>query len=102
MQLQSALTLAARDPSRIAQAGTLGGLLGEYLDGLPYASEVMGLTDREWQGMGPSGQSRLLNNIEAKLRLYREFNRNADLWVTLSGRHDAGDQVFPVPLDALP
>jgi serine/threonine-protein kinase PpkA len=100
-QLQTTMSLAARDPSRIAMAGALGGLLGEFLEGLPYASEVMGMTEREWNAMSAGSQARLLNQIEAKLRLYRDFSRS-EVWTTLSGRRDAGEQVFPVPLDALP
>lgn len=101
-QLQTALALAARDPTRIAQAGALGGLLGEFLEGLPYTSQIMGLTDREWRAMGASGQARLLNEIETKLRFYRYFSNDANLWRSLSGRPDAGEEVFPVPLSALP
>ena len=100
-QLQTTLSLAARDPSRIAMAGSLGGLLSEFLEGLPYASEIMGMTEREWNAMSAGVQARLLNRIDAKLRLYREFSRS-DVWTTLSGRRDVGEQVFPVPLDALP
>ncbi len=101
-QLRSAFALAARDPSRIAQAGRLGGLLGEYLEGLPYQSEVMDISEQDWLAMGAGAQARILNNVDAKLRLYQEFNQQADLWVTLTGRRDAGEQVFPVPLEALP
>lgn len=101
-QLQSALALAARNPRQIAQPGSLGTLLGEFLDGLPYVSEVMSLTQDDWLAMGPSAQAALLNKVEAKARLYQEFNRNADLWVTLTGRRDPGEQLLPVPLEALP
>ncbi|MFC7544226.1 hypothetical protein ACFQU2_39070 [Siccirubricoccus deserti] len=72
-------------------AGALGGLLGEFLEGLPYASEVMGMTEREWNAMSAGSQARLLNQIEAKLRLYRDFSRS-EVWTTLSGRRDAGSR----------
>lgn len=101
-QLRSALALAARDPTRIAAAGSLGGLLGEFLDGLPYQSELMGMTEDTWLAMGAGAQAHLLNGIDARLRLYQDFSANAALWTTLGGRSDAGEQVFPVPLDALP
>jgi hypothetical protein len=101
-QLRTALTLAATDPSRIARSGELGSLLGEFLEGLPYVSDIMGLSEQDFLSMGAGAQARLLNSVDVKLRLYQEFNRQSDLWVTLSGRRDAGDQVFPVPLDALP
>ncbi len=101
-QLQSALALAARQPDRIGRTNDLGGLLAEYLEDLPYQSNIMSLDSRTWEMMGASAQAQILNEIDAKRRLYLEFNRNTRLWVTLSGRRDAGEQVFPVPLSALP
>ena len=101
-QLQSAMATAARDPTRIAASGALGGLLAEFLEGLPYNSEIMGMTQQQWDMMSAGPQARILNQIEAKLRLYQSFSANQALWTTLSGRRDAGDQVFPVPLDSLP
>jgi hypothetical protein len=79
----------------------VGQALGEYLDGLPYQSQVMELTEQEWLAMGAAAQRELINGIEAKLRLYQEFAARPDLWVTLDGR-PGGEAFFPVPLEALP
>ncbi len=101
-QLQTALTLAARDPTRIARPGTLGQLLGEWLEGLPYRSPLMEMTEDDWLTLGGSGQTAMLNAIETKLRLYRAYNSDSNLWRSLSGQRDAGTDVFPVPLSDLP
>lgn len=101
-QLRSAFAAAARDPQRIAGAGRIGALLGEYLDDLPYQSEIMDIDEAGWLAMGAIAQRTVLNNIEAKLRLYQEFQANADLWVDLSGSRSAGEALFPVPIEALP
>jgi hypothetical protein len=101
-QIRSAFALAARDPQRIAQANRLGGFLGEYLEGLPYVSEIMGVTEEEWLTMGGGRQRALLNRIEAKLRLYQEYQRMGDAWVNLGGNRDPGEALFPVPLESLP
>lgn len=101
-QLQTALTLAARDPTRIARPGALGQLLGEWLEGLPYRSPLMEMTEDDWLTLGGSGQTAMLNAIETKLRLYRAYNSDSSLWRSLSGQRDAGDDVFPVPLSDLP
>ena len=101
-QLRSTFAAAARDPARIAGAQSIGGMLGEYLDDLPYQSEIMDIHEADWLAMGAIAQRTVLNNIEAKLRLYQEFQANADLWVDLSGSRTAGEALFPVPIEALP
>lgn len=100
-QLRAAFAATARDPARLGNLARVGQALGEYLDGLPYQSQVMELTEQEWLAMGAAAQRELINGIEAKLRLYQEFAARPDLWVTLDGR-PGGEAFFPVPLDALP
>ena len=101
-QLRATFAAAARDPQRIAGAQRIGTLLGEYLDDLPYQSEIMDIQEADWVAMGAIAQRSVLNSIEAKLRLYQEFQSNADLWVDLSGSRTPGEALFPVPIEALP
>lgn len=101
-QLRATFAAAARDPQRIGSAQRIGALLGEYLDDLPYQSEIMDIQEADWIAMGAIAQRTILNSIEAKLRLYQEFQSNADLWVDLSGSRAAGEALFPVPIEALP
>jgi len=101
-QLRATFAAAARDPARIVGAQRIGALLGEYLDGLPYQSEIMDIHEADWVAMGAIAQRTVLNSVEAKLRLYQEFQSNADLWVDLSGSRIAGEALFPVPIEALP
>ena len=101
-QLRATFAAAARDPQRIAGAQRIGAMLGEYLDDLPYQSEIMDIGEADWIAMGAIAQRTVLNSIEAKLRLYQEFQSNADLWVDLSGSRAAGEALFPVPIEALP
>ena len=101
-QLRSAFAAAARDPSRIAHADRIGAMLGEYLDGLPYKSDVMNISETDWLAMGAIAQRTVLNNVESRLRLYQEYASHPDLWVELSGSHDPGEAMYPVPIEALP
>ncbi|MFA5119853.1 vWA domain-containing protein [Zavarzinia sp.] len=101
-ELRSAAAATARDPSQVRQVGNLGDLLGEYLQDLPYKSQVLGLGESEWLAMGPSAQREILDTIEAKLRLYAEFDATPALWVSFGEGQAAGDSYFPVPLEALP
>ncbi len=100
-QLRAAFAATARDPARLGNLARVGQALGEYLDGLPYQSQVMELSEQEWLAMGAAAQRELINGIEAKLRLYQEFAARPDLWVTLDGR-PGGEAFFPVPLEQLP
>lgn len=101
-QLRSAFAAAARDPSKIAKSQQIGSMLGEYLQGLPYKSDIMNISEKDWLAMGAIAQRTVLNNVESRLRLYQEYQAHPDLWVNLSGSKDPGEAVFPVPLEALP
>ncbi len=101
-QLRSAFAAAARDPQKIAQSKNIGGMLGEYLQGLPYKSDIMNISEQDWLAMGAIAQRTILNNVESRLRLYQEYQAHPDLWVQLSGSTDPGEAVYPVPLEALP
>ncbi|MEM6678144.1 MAG: vWA domain-containing protein [Pseudomonadota bacterium] len=104
--LQSAAASMARDPSRIAteEATTLGqtGILGEYLEGLPYQSKVLSIQANDWLNRGIGEQDAFLAEIEAKIRLYESFHDDSDAWVALESGDVPGERVYPVPLDALP
>lgn len=104
--IRSAAANLARDPARLndPKAIRLGelGLLGEYLDDLPYKSDVMALTRDDWVSWSTSEQEELLDRLRRKLRLYQLFNDDTGRWVALAPGAEAGDTVYPVPLEALP
>ena len=103
-QLRSAVALLARDPDRIVSAEfeSLGDLLGEYLEDLPYRSQLMEIDEQTWLAMGPGAQREVLDSIQAKLRLYQRYHDQVDLWIALYDGAPEGETVFPIPLDALP
>jgi hypothetical protein len=104
--IRSAAAALGRDPARIndPNATKLGqlGLIGEYIDDLPYKSKVMGIDQDIWQGWSISEQQFFLDEIERKLALYQTLNDDADRWVALSPGAAPGDYVYPIPIDALP
>jgi len=104
--IRSAAASLARDPERLTaeSSGRLGemGILGEYLDGLPYKSDVMGLTPDIWSAWSTGQQEELLDKLRRKLRLYHLYDRDADRWIALAPGAPPGDSVYPVPLQALP
>ena len=102
VSLRTAFLAAARDPSRLTRLDRIGNVLGEYLDGLPYQSQIMDITEADWMAMGAIAQRSVLNDVESKLKLYQEYASQTDLWVDLSGTRSTGEAMYPVPIDALP
>lgn len=105
-QLRSAAIAAGRDPSKTGQGAARNmeetGLIGEYLDGLPYQSRLMSLTEDDWIAMGVGDQQAIIDEAYANIRLYQSFHDNPERWVALTEGADPGDHVYPVPLEALP
>lgn len=103
-QLRSAAANMTRNPARLRarDAQNLGDLLGEFLSGLPYRSEILELDQDQWLAMGASRQREVLDSMEAKLRLYGEYARRTDIWTSFDNNREPNDAVFPMPLEALP
>lgn len=101
-RVRAAAAATARDPRRMAEFQRLGGAFGEFLQDLPYQSQIMEFTQDEWNSMGAGRRTEIVNTLEAKLRLYEEFNRQPSLWVSFDGGRNPGEAMYPVPLDALP
>lgn len=62
----------------------------------------MALTRDDWVAWSTSEQEELLDKLRRKLRLYQLFNDDTGRWVALAPGAEAGDTVYPVPLEALP
>lgn len=109
--LQSAAAAMARTPRGVAgvtkSAGGAKnlaetGLIGEYLDGLPYKSDVLNISQDLWQSWSIGEQQAFIDRLKSKIRFYEELHNNTDSWVALDGGSLSGESVYPVPLDALP
>ncbi len=101
-QVRAAAAASTRDPRRMAEFQRLSGAFGDYLADLPYQSDIGRITQAEWIDMGAGQRRETVNALEAKLRLYEEYNRQSALWVSLDGGRDPGEALYPVPLDHLP
>lgn len=105
-QLRSAAATMARRPEGVglSEARRLAdtGLIGEYLEGLPYRSRIMELTEDDWLAWSFGQQRQFLDDLDAKVTLYQQIYDNTDLWIALDGTRTGGEAVFPIPLDALP
>jgi serine/threonine-protein kinase PpkA len=105
-RLRSVAATMGRDPNDLRQgnAQKLGqmGLLGEYLEGLPYKSDVLGLDEDGWKSMSVAAQTQFMMRLNTKLRLYQSFNEDTGSWVSLAKGSDPSEAVYPVPLESLP
>ena len=103
-QLQAAAAAMGRDPDRIKSAATIAelGLIGEYLDGLPYRSKVMSVDQDLWLSWGVGQQQQFIDELRSKVALYRRYHDEPANWILLAEGAQPGDAVYPVRLDELP
>lgn len=105
-QLRSVAATMGQDPNKLKQKETMKlselGLLGEYLDGLPYKSDVLSLDEETWKSMTGLQQEQFIRRLFTKLRHYQRFNADVDRWVSLAEGSDPREHVYPVPLEAMP
>lgn len=105
-QLRSAAVAMGRDPSRLNQGKAKNleqaGLMGEYLDGLPYQSQLMTLDFGSWTNMSVGQTQAIIDNLKSLVVLYQRFHDDVGRWVALNPGAPDGDRVFPVPIDSLP
>lgn len=104
-QLRSVAAAMGTDPAQLQETDqTLAemGLMAEYLEDLPYQSEVLNLDEEDWKRMDVLTQERFIRTLNHKLRLYQVYNADADRWISLAEGSDPRDHVYPVPLEAMP
>lgn len=76
--------------------------INEYLEGLPYKSQLTDMTEQRWISMQASEQRELLDRLESKLNEYAQFNGDTSRWKPLDDRQGSGEEVMQIPLDSLP
>ena len=107
-ELRSLAAIVSRDPQAAQAAVGEGtslaelGYMREYIEGLPYRSEVMHLDLGAWQQWTAQQQFEFINQLDSKAAYYRALHDNLDLWVSLDGGPISGDSVYPLLLEALP
>lgn len=105
-QLRSIAATMSNDPSQtFAEDNTKLselGIMGEYLEDLPYQSEVLSLDEDTWVNWDALTQEKFIRTIHTKLNHYRKYNADTDHWVKLAPDSDARDEVYPVPLEMMP
>lgn len=102
-EIASASAYMSRDPAALRKGANLAqsGVLGEYLDGLPYRSKSLGMTQDLWLSLSVAEQEDFIDELESKIRLYETFHNDMANWVRF-GNAEPGDALYRVPLSTLP
>jgi hypothetical protein len=109
-ELKSLAAAISRDPEKANSATQVGGgqsladlgYMREYIEGLPYTSEVMNLDLATWQDWSAQKQFEFINQLDKKIAYYKALHENVDLWISLDGGAVDGDSLYPLLLEALP
>jgi serine/threonine-protein kinase PpkA len=102
-EIASASAYMSRDPTGLKQGRNLAesGVLGEYLEGLPYRSKSLNMTQDLWLSLSVAEQEDFIDELESKIRLYETFHNDIANWVRF-GDAQPGDALYRVPLATLP
>ncbi len=102
-EIASASAYMSRDPQALRKGGNLadGGILGEYLEGLPYRSKSLNMTQDLWLSLSVAEQEDFIDELDSKIRLYETFHNDVANWVRF-GDAEPGDALYRVPLSTLP
>lgn len=99
----SASARMARDPNMPTSGKSLAelGILGEFLEGLPYKSDIMLLREEDWYRMSIGEQTAFVNRLKSRLARYEAYDQDRANWESF-GQQNSGDWVYRVPLSMLP
>uniref|UniRef100_UPI00214B8449 vWA domain-containing protein n=1 Tax=Pseudomonas fluorescens TaxID=294 RepID=UPI00214B8449 len=102
-EIASTSAYMSRDPSGLRKGANLaqGGVLGEYLEGLPYRSKSLSMTQDLWLSLSVAEQEDFIDELDSKIRLYETFHNDMANWVRF-GKAEPGDALYRVPLATLP
>jgi hypothetical protein len=102
--LQAATATIARDPNMVKQAKRMAdtGLIPEFLEGLPYQSQLMAITNDLWSSWSADEQNEFINALDAKIEAYKKIHNTPDGWIALNKGDDEDQKVYPLSLDLLP
>ena len=101
----SASAQLTRDPARFSHQPNQNlaqtGVLAEFLDGLPYKSDILLMREDDWYNKSTGEQTAFINRLKSKLARYEEYDKDRAGWESF-GAANPGDWVYRVPLTVLP
>ena len=101
-QVREVIGRMAQNPDSLiaTEAETLGGAL-EFLEDLPYRSQLLTITPEAWM-QSAMRRRQILDGLRPKLVQYRKWLFDPEVWTALHEGAPDGEHVFALPFDALP
>ena len=101
-QVRDVVARMAQNPDRLVNTDveTLGGAL-EFLEDLPYESQLMLTTEERWS-QSAMNRRQILDGMRQKLVQYRKWLLDPSVWTRLYPGAPDGEYVFAMPFDVLP
>ena len=102
--LQSATATIARDPNMVKRAKVMAdtGLVPEFLEGLPYKSQLMAINNELWGSWSADEQMVFIDSLAAKVEAYKTIHDSPEGWIALNKGDDLDEYVYPISLELLP
>lgn len=101
----SAAAQITRDPTQFSRKPGQNlaqmGVMNEFLEGLPYKSDVLFLREEDWYNKSTGEQTAFINRLKSRVARYEEYDKDRAGWESF-GAPDPGDWVYRVPLNMLP
>ena len=103
-QLKALAAQMGRDPNQLSKSKSISdmGIMGELLDDLPYKSLISNITPEDWYNLGSQEQERIVRALENSLNYIQHCSGDNDRFIKLNEEADSSEEVYPIPLDALP
>ena len=103
-QLQALAAQMGRDPNQLNKSSSIAemGIMGELLDDLPYKSRIASYSPEDWYNLGSQEQDNIVRSLENSLNYLQHCSSDNDRFIKLNVEADASEEVYPIPLDALP
>ena len=103
-QLQALAAQMGRDPNQLNKSASIAemGIMGELLDDLPYKSRIASYSPDDWYNLGSQEQDNIVRSLENSLNYLQHCSSDNDRFIKLNVEADASEEVYPIPLDALP
>lgn len=103
-QLKALAAQMGRDPNQLSKSKSISdmGIMGELLDDLPYKSLIGNITPEDWYNLGSQEQERIVRALENSLNYIQHCAGDNDRFIKLNEEADSSEEVYPIPLDALP
>ena len=100
--LQATTAMMTRDPNMIRQAKGMASYIPEFLQGLPYKSQLMALDKELWESWSVDEQMEFIDAMYAKVEAYRKIHDSPEGWVRINPDDDPDEYIYPISLDLLP